>query len=54
VNDFFGARANYLYVSNGEVWPSDKDGNVGDKPVSGQESDQHAGQETGKAIDESA
>ena len=53
VNDFFGARANYLYVSNGEVWPSDKDGNVGDKPVSGQESDQHAGQETGKAIDES-
>ncbi|HIM61328.1 MAG TPA: DNA replication/repair protein RecF [Dehalococcoidia bacterium] len=54
VNDFFGARANYHYVSNGEVWPSDKDGNVGDKPVSGQESDQHAGQETGKAIDESA
>ena len=54
VNDFFGARANYLYVSNGEVWPSDKDGNVGDKPVSGQESDQHAGQETGKAIEESA
>jgi len=54
VNDFFGARANYLYVSNGEVWPSDKDGNVGDKPVSGQESDQDAGQETGKAIDESA
>lgn len=54
VNDFFGARANYLYVSNGEVWPSDKDGNVGDKPVSGRESDQHAGQETGKAIDESA
>ena len=54
VNDFFGARANYLYVSNGEVWPSDKDGNVGDKPASGQESDQDAGQETGKAIEESA
>jgi hypothetical protein len=50
VSDFFGAGANYLYVSNGEVWPSDQDGNVGDKPVSGQDGDQ----ESGQAIDESA
>ena len=50
VNDFFGAGANYLYVSNGEVWPSDQDGNVGDSPASGQNGDQ----DTGQAIDESA
>ena len=50
VNDFFGTGANYLYVSNGEVWPSDQDGNVGDNPASGQNGDQ----ETGQAIDESA
>lgn len=50
VNDFFGTGANYLYVSNGEVWPSDQDGNVGDSPASGQNGDQ----ETGQAIDESA
>ncbi|MAN94966.1 MAG: DNA replication/repair protein RecF [Chloroflexi bacterium] len=50
VNDFFGAGANYLYVSNGEVWPSDQDGNVGDSPVPGQNGDQ----DTGQAIDESA
>jgi hypothetical protein len=50
VNDFFGAGANYLYVSNGEVWPSDQYGNVGDRPVSGKDTDQDLGQ----AIDESA
>ena len=50
VSDFFGAGANYLYVSNGEVWPSDQDGNVGDRPVSAQDT----GQESGQAIDESA
>ena len=50
VSDFFGAGANYLYVSNGEVWPSDQDGNVGDRPVSGQDADQ----ESGQTIDESA
>ena len=49
VNDFFGARANYLYVSNGEVWPSDQDGNVGNSPASGQ----NGNQDTGQAIDES-
>jgi DNA replication and repair protein RecF len=57
VSDFFGAGANYLYVSNGEVWPSDQDGNVGDTPVSGPTEDQDSGedsdQETGQAIDES-
>ena len=50
VNDFFGAGANYLYVSNGEVWPSDQDGNVGNSPASGQ----NGNQDTGQAIDESA
>ena len=50
VSDFFGAEANYLYVSNGEVWPSDQDGNVGDRPVSGRDADQ----ESGQTIDESA
>ena len=50
VSDFFGAGANYLYVSNGEVWPSDQDGNVGDRPVSAQDT----GQGSGQAIDESA
>ena len=50
VNDFFGAGANYLYVSNGEVWPSDQDGNVGNSPASGQ----NENQDTGQAIDESA
>ena len=50
VNDFFGVGANYLYVSNGEVWPSDQDGNVGDSPTSGQ----NGNQDTGQAIDESA
>ena len=49
VNDFFGTGANYLYVSNGEVWPSDQDGNVGDSPASGQNGDQ----EMRQAIDES-
>ena len=49
VNDFFGAGANYLYVSNGEVWPSDQDGNVGNSPASGQ----NGNQDTGQAIDES-
>ena len=50
VNDFFGAGANYLYVSNGEVWPSDQDGNVGNSLASGQ----NGNQDTGQAIDESA
>ena len=50
VNDFFGAGASYLYVSNGEVWPSDQDGNVGNSPASGQ----NGNQDTGQAIDESA
>ena len=50
LNDFFGAGANYLYVSNGEVWPSDQDGNVGNSPASGQ----NGNQDTGQAIDESA
>ena len=50
VNDFFGTGANYLYVPNGEVWPSDQDGNVGNSPASGQ----NGNQDTGQAIDESA
>ena len=54
VNDFFGTGANYLYVANGQVWPSDKDGNVGDSPVSNQDQGQDADQDTGQAIDESA
>ena len=30
VNRFFGSKANYFYVSNGQVWPSDQFGDVGD------------------------
>lgn len=46
VNDFFGSGANYCYVSGGQVWPSDQDGNVADSPVSYEDD--------GQAIDESA
>ena len=34
VNDFFGATANYFYVSNGQVWQSDQHGKVSEDPVS--------------------
>ena len=33
VNDFFGAAANYFYVSNGQVRPSDQFGELSDSPV---------------------
>ena len=33
VNDFFGSTANYFYVSNGQVRPSDQYGELSDGPV---------------------
>ncbi|MCH8296991.1 MAG: DNA replication/repair protein RecF [Chloroflexi bacterium] len=33
VNDFFGSAANYFYVSNGQVRPSDQYGELSDGPV---------------------
>ena len=51
VNEFFGAKAKYFYVSNGQVWPSDQEGEVGDSPVSNGEGGD--GIEAGQAIDES-
>ena len=48
VNEFFGAKAKYFYVSNGQVWPSGQDGKVGDSPVAIGD-----GGEGGQAIDES-
>ena len=40
VNDFFGAKAKYFYVANGQVWPSSQSGDVGDVPVSDGETSQ--------------
>jgi DNA replication and repair protein RecF len=54
VSDFFGSGANYRYVSGGQVWPSDQDGNVADSPVSYQDDDQEVVEEADGAIDESA
>jgi hypothetical protein len=34
VNDFFGSKAKYFYVSNSQIWPSTQSGNVGASPVS--------------------
>ena len=46
VNDFFGSKAKYFYVSNGQVWPSNQSGEVNDipvmPPVSGQTIDETA------------
>lgn len=42
VNDFFGPKANYFYVSNGQVRPSDQYGEVSDVPVAGQAIDESA------------
>lgn len=44
VNDFFGSKAEYFYVSNGQVWPSSQFGDVGDSPVSAPVSYDDAGQ----------
>ncbi|MDA0264702.1 MAG: DNA replication/repair protein RecF [Chloroflexi bacterium] len=33
LSDFFGSGAEYIRVSNGQVWPSDQYGNVDDSPV---------------------
>ena len=54
VNDFFGSGANYCYVSGGQVWPSDQDGNVADNPVSYEDDGREAREETNGTIDESA
>ena len=58
VSGFFGSGADYRYVANGQVWPSDQNGNVGDNPVSAPASDVVSdgatGEEAGQAIDESA
>ncbi len=40
VNDFFGSKAKYFYVANGQVWPSSQSGDVGDVPVSNGETSQ--------------
>ena len=57
VSGFFGSGADYRYVANGQVWPSDQNGNVGDNPVSAPASDVASdgtnGEEAGQAIDES-
>ncbi|MCI0863107.1 MAG: DNA replication/repair protein RecF [Chloroflexi bacterium] len=57
VSGFFGSGADYRYVANGQVWPSDQNGNVGDNPVSAPASDVVSdgatGEEAGQAIDES-
>ena len=50
VNDFFGSKAKYFYVSGGQVWPSSESGKVGNEPVSVPAFEDAAGQ----AIDESA
>ena len=49
VNDFFGAGANYHYISKGQIWHSDQNGNISEYPVSSQEDDF----ESDQAIDES-
>ena len=49
VNDFFGSKAKYFYVANGQVWPAEQSGNVGDLPVPPAATGQ-----AGQAIDESA
>ena len=58
VNDFFGSRAKYFYVSTGQVWPSNQSGAVGDDPVSvpgsGTALNDEVGDEAGQTIDESA
>ena len=54
VNDFFGSGANYCYVSGGQVWPSDQDGNVADSPVSYEDDGRETREETNGTIDESA
>ena len=38
VNDFFGSKAHYFFVSNGEVRPSDQYGELSDGPVASEES----------------
>ncbi|NQW23936.1 MAG: DNA replication/repair protein RecF [SAR202 cluster bacterium] len=57
VKDFFGSKAQYFYVSNGEIWPSDQFGKVGDSPVSfvtaGATAGEAAADEAGHTIDES-
>ncbi|MCH8988756.1 MAG: DNA replication/repair protein RecF [Chloroflexi bacterium] len=37
VNDFFGSTANYFYVSNGQVRPSDQYGELSDGPVAAED-----------------
>ena len=54
VNNFFGFGANYCYVSNGQVWPSDQDGNVAGNPSSYEDDWEEGSEETNGAIDESA
>ncbi len=49
VNEFFGSGADYFYVSDGQIWPSDQHGNVSNDPVSGPAPDD----DSGRAIDES-
>ena len=37
VNDFFGSTANYFYVSNGQVRPSDQYGELSDSPLAAED-----------------